>query len=461
MLLGRQRISFLFLNAMLNLVSLFGIFVLLALAWLMSSRKRLMNWRIIIGGMLLQAILAAIFFQSQNWTFGGRFENGILFSGIDSFFRLINHCVEYGAGFVFNVNGRKSDPTLFQPTLLRTFAFGVLPTVIFFASLMSVLYYTGFMQLLVRGMAWIMQRTLGTSGAETLASAANVFVGHTEAPLVVKPFVNRMTMSELNALMVGGFATITGGLLAAFAQLGISPGHLVVASIISAPAALVVAKIMLPETGKPKTLGTLDATPEQTAANVIDAAAMGAKDGLKLALNIGAMLIAFLALIALLDSILWGIGEAIQYILNETVFPNDPMDVHWSLSGLFGLLFWPLAWLMGIESGDCYVAGDLLGKKMVANEFVAYIDLGQIIDNSNKDVPEKTIATLSDRSQIILTYALAGFSNFGAIAIQIGGIGSIAEKRRRHLAKLGLRAMLGGMIACCLTACFAGLFYFG
>lgn len=446
---------------MLNVVSLFGIFVLLGLAWLLSSNKRLLDWRIVIGGMLLQAILAIIFFQSQYWTFGGRFENGVLFYGIDKFFGLINYCVEQGAGFVFNINQQDSDPELFRPSLLRTFAFGVLPTVIFFASLMSVLYYIGFMQLLVKGMARIMQMTLKTSGAETLAAAANVFVGHTEAPLVVKPFVSRMTRSELNALMVGGFATITGGLLAAFAQLGVSPGHLVVASIISAPAALVVAKIMLPETEKPETLGTLNATPEQTAVNVIDAAATGAKDGLKLALNIGAMLIAFLALIALLDCVIWGIGEMIQNAANAMFEFDKPLDIHWSLSGLFGLLFWPLAWIMGIDYRECFVAGDLLGKKMVANEFVAYIDLGSIIKNSNAEIPNEKIATLSHRSQVILTYALAGFSNFGAIAIQIGGIGSIAEDRRKDLARLGMRAMFGGMIACCLTACFAGLFYFG
>lgn len=438
--------------------------MLLAIAWAMSSHRDRLNWRILIGGMLLQFVLAAVFFQSQNWTYGGRYPDGVLFYGINQFFSLINYCVEYGAGFVFGVNGRETDPELFRPTLLRTFAFGVLPTVIFFASLMSVLYYIGIMQWLVKGMAWIMQRTLGTSGAETLAAAANVFVGHTEAPLVVKPFVSRMTKSELNALMVGGFATITGGLLAAFAQMGVSPGHLVVASIISAPAALVVAKLMLPETEQPETLGTLSIQTEQTSVNVIDAAANGAKDGLKLALNIGAMLIAFLALIALADAILWGIGELVEDGVNSffAAFKSDDrIDCHWTLTKLFGFVFWPLAWVMGIDHRECFVAGDLLGKKMVANEFVAYIDLGQIINNSNAQSPDPDVATLSKRTQIILTYALAGFSNFGAIAIQIGGIGSIAENRRSDIARLGLRAMLGGMIACCLTACMAGVLYFG
>ena len=277
-------------------------------------------------------------------------------------------------------------------------------------------------------------KTLGVSGAESLAAAANVLVGHTEAPLVVKPYVASMTRSELNALMVGGFATISGSLMAIFANIGVSAGHLLTASIISAPAALVLAKILQPETEEPQSVESTEAKMEQNASNLIEAAANGASEGMKLAINIAAMLIAFLALIMFIDILLQGVGGLVGLDL--------------SLQRIFGIAFYPLAWIMGIESKDCLVAGDLLGQKMVINEFVAYLNM------LGPDASD-----LSDRTRIILTYALCGFSNFGAIGIQLGGIGPLAPSRKGDIAQLGLRAMFGGMLACCMTACIAGAMY--
>jgi CNT family concentrative nucleoside transporter len=432
----------------LNLISLLGIFSMVGLAWLMSSHKTRVDWRLVSFGLLLQLVLAAILFQSQNWTFNGKYPDGILFAGVESFFGGINGYVAEGSGFMFRANGiGEGDPTNAM-VLVKTFAFGVLPTVIFFAALMAILYHLGIMQILIRGMAWVMQKTLRTSGAESLAAAANVLVGHTEAPLVVKPYVQNMTRSELNALMVGGFSTISGSLMAIFVMEGISAGHLLTASIISAPAALVIAKVLQPEVDTPGELSHAEVDSEEIASNVIEAAAMGASDGMKLAINIAAMLIAFLALIALINAMLVGLGELVQWTINLGR-GDQPVDINWTLNNLFAALFFPLAWIMGIESGDCGVAGQLLGKKMVVNEFVAYLDMGAALKQNS----------LSQRSEVILTYALCGFSNFGAIGIQIGGIGPLAPNRRGDLAQLGLRAMFGGMLACCMTACMAGLMY--
>jgi CNT family concentrative nucleoside transporter len=365
-----------------------------------------------------------------------RFPQGIVFAGVQSFFDLIQKSVEQGTTFMFGAHPPATDPM----GVIGTFAFGVLPTVIFFASLMSVLYYLGIMQRVVKAMAWLMQKTLRTTAAESLATAANVFVGHTEAPLVVKPYISTMTRSELNALMVGGFSTISGSLMAIFAAEGISAGHLLTASIISAPAALVIAKILLPETETPVPVDRQVDEGEHSASNVIEAAAIGASEGMKLAINIGAMLIAFLALIAFFNIVIGWIGSLAGMEL--------------SLDRIFGWLFAPLAWLMGIARDDCAVAGNLLGKKMVINEFVAYLDLkGVAVDNLAAG------DGITERTRVILTYALCGFSNFGAIGIQLGGIGPLAPNRRGDLARLGLRAMFGGMLAACMTACIAGMFF--
>jgi len=413
-------------------ISLFGLFIMVGLAWLMSSNKKLINWRIIVGGLLLQIFLGVFVL----WTPPGKW----LFDGIGGAFDQLQNAVDQGAGFVFGDSVAKTkiaegkDVPLGSP--FNTFAFRVLPTIVVFGAIMSVLYYIGLMQMIVNGMARAMQWTLGTSGAESLSAAANVFVGHTEAPLVIRPYLNGMTLSELNAVMVGGFATISGGLLAAYSGMGIHPGHLVTASVISAPAALLIAKVMQPETDVSQTYGDVTAKIPRRGANLIEAVVIGTTDGMKLAVNVGAMLIAFLALIALANAIVGWIG---------TWF-----GMTWSLEGGLGYLFSPLAWLMGIESGDCREAGQLLGLKMVANEFIAYQRLGEWIDKDSK-------VQISERTQHILTYALSGFSNFGAVGIQIGGIGGLAPDRRPDLAKLGIRAMLGGALACCMTACIAGI----
>ncbi len=449
----------------LNLISLAGLFAMVALAWLMSSHRNRINWRLVATGIVLQLLLAAIFFNSQLWTAGGRFENGVLFYAVDAFFGLIKAWADTGGSFVFgayaDAPGRSDAdfPGINPLFLLKTFAFGVLPTVIFFASLMSVLYHIGVMDPIVRTMAWVMQRVLGTSGSESLAAAANIFVGHTEAPLVVRPYIESMTRSELNAMMIGGFATISGGLMAIFVNIGVSAGHLITASIISAPAALLIAKILQPETETSQTMGTVKIKFENQATNVIEAAARGASDGMKLAINIAAMLIAFLALIAMLDAILFGLGELIEYIFFSRIGdPDRQIDLNWSLKGLFGYFFYPIAWVMGIESRDCHLSGQLLGTKMVVNEFVAYLDLSAVLADMKANGAAAR-DTISGRTEIILTYALCGFSNFGAIGIQLGGIGPLAPNRRSELAQLGLRAMLGGMLACCMTACIAGMLY--
>ena len=326
--------------------------------------------------------------------------------------------------------------------LLATFAFGVLPTVIFYSSLMSVLYHIGFMQWIVRGVAWIMQRTLGTSGPETLAAAANRFLGHTEAPLVIKPFIPGMTRSELNAMMVGGFANVSASLLGVYSDFGVDVGHLVTASVISAPASLLIAKLMLPEAPDAQVNASLALGDARTSVNIIGAAADGASDGLKLALNIGAMLIAFLALIAMAD---YAIGQMGWFIGFRTADDLPTL----TLSRILGTLFAPVAFLIGIPWSECSLAGQLLGTKMLANELVAYQELGTML---TADPP-----LIGSRTKTIMTYALCGFANFGAIGIQVGGIGGLVPARRNEIAALGFRAMIGGTISCLMTACVAGL----
>ena len=418
-----------------RLISFGGLFVLMGLAWLMSShKKKRPDLRIIGGGLVLQFTLAVIMLRTPpgQWLFEGI---GVAFTHFSGF-------VDQGAGFVFGDDATKQalntgTPIPDNSTLNRIyFAFRVLPTIIVFASLMSILYYFGVMQLIVNLLARMMQATLRTSGAECLAAAANVFVGQTEAPLVVRPYISGMTQSELNAMMVGGFATITGGLMAAYAGMGISPGHLVTASVISAPAALLIAKIMQPEVETPQTAGSIEVAIPRQGVNVIEAAAIGASDGLKLAVNVAVMLITFLALIAMVDAAIGWLGSL--------------FGLEWSLQVALGRVFAPIAWLMGVPWDECQHAGRLLGLKTVTNEFLAYDQLGQWLQDDSA-------VKLSPRTQSIMIYALSGFSNFGAIGIQIGGIGGIAPDRRADLARLGLRAMFGGALACCMTACVAGM----
>ena len=415
----------------------FGLAVLLGITWLFSSSKRAVDWRLVGTGLLLQVVIAC-FVLLTPWG-AGVFD--VLSGG---FVKLLGFTTE-GARFIF---GDFSDAGKFG----FVFAFQVLPTIIFFASFMSVLYHLGVMQKIGQGRAWVITRLMRVSGAETLSVCANAFIGQTEAPLVVRPYIAGMTRSELLTLMVGGMATIAGGVLGAYVlllgggdpvQQAIYAKHLITASIMAAPATLVIAKILVPETATPQTLGAVRVNVEKTTANVIDAAAAGAADGLKRALNVGAMLLAFIALIALLNAPLVWLGEltGLQAVLGR---PTD-------LSALLGWALAPLAWLIGVPWEDAATVGGLIGTKVVLNEFVAYVQLGEILQGN---VPGTTIGP---QGALIATYALCGFANFSSIAIQIGGIGGIAPERRADLARLGLRAVLGGSIATMMTATIAGV----
>ena len=390
-----------------------------------------MDWKLVASGIGLQMFFAIIVILVP----GGR----EFFEGLASVFvRIISFATD-GAAFIF---GPLADPS----NLGFIFAFQVLPTIIFFAALMGVLYHIGLMQKIVQGMAWVMLKVLRISGAESLSVAANVFVGQTEAPLVVRPYISRMTESELFTMMVGGMATIAGGVLAAYiTMLGgadeavriFYAKHLLSASIMAAPATVVIAKILKPEIEESLTRGEVKLHVEKTATNVIEAAANGAADGWRLALNVGAMLLAFIALIAMIDYPLGWIGEISGF--------DAATGRTLSLSTILGYALSPLAWVIGVPWQDAIAVGGLIGEKVVTNEFVAYAHLTEIQDS------------LSPKALLISTYALCGFANFSSIAIQIGGIGGIAPDRRSDLARLGLLAVLGGTLATMMTATIAGV----
>ncbi|MCK5446995.1 MAG: NupC/NupG family nucleoside CNT transporter [Gemmatimonadetes bacterium] len=414
---------------------LLALTVILFVLWRFSPKRKSIDWSLVAKGLGLQIIFALLILKT---TWGRGF-----FSVVnDVFIALISYTMA-GARFVFGSLVDYSTPVTGGDGVVEiasNFAFAVLPTIIFFSALMTVLYYLGVMQRIVKVVAWVMQRTLKTSGAETTSAAGNIFVGQTEAPLLIKPFVKNMTMSELNTVMTGGFATVAGGVMAAYVAMlaGYFPliaGHLLAASIMAAPASIVVSKMLMPETEEPETRDSLDFDIEQDSVNVIDAAAGGASDGMRLALNVGAMLIAFLALIALFNGLLgWSLG-----LINIEGI---------TLERLLGWAFAPIAWLIGVPMTDASEIGTLFGVKMVANEFVAFQMLADGIAGGS---------TLSPKSVIIATYALTGFANFSSIAIQIGGIGGIAPERRHDLSRLGLRAMLGGTVATWMTAILAGV----
>lgn len=408
-----------------RLVSFAGLFVMMGIAWLLSSRRRTIQWRTIGGGLALQFVLAFLTLRTT--------PGQALFAKLGEVFTKLLEFVEVGTLFVFGING-VGDAATSNAQLLSTFALGVLPIIIFFSSMMAVLYHYRVMQRVVRVAAHVMQRTLNTSGAESLSVAANIFVGQAVAPLVVRPYLNRMTSSELLTIMAAGFATVAGSVMAAYVKMGISAGHVITASLISAPAAIVVAKIMQPETEEPETRGRVAEEIEPTTINGLDAAATGALDGLKIALQIGGIIIAFLALIALAKFV-------VEWILAQ-------FGVSLTLENLLGYLFAPLAMAMGIEPTDCLPAGELLGIRMISNEFISYATLGQWIQQGTD---------ISHRSQVLLTYALCGFANLGSIGIQLGAIGGAAPQRQADLARLGLRAMLAGTLACYMTTCVVGV----
>src|SRR5688572_15480746 len=416
---------------------LFGLAVLVGIAWLFSNNKKAVDWRLVITGVTLQIAFAAVVLLVPC----GR----DVFDALGRGFVKTLGFVNAGSNFIF---GSLMDTTKFG----FIFAFQVLPTIIFFAALMGVLYHLGVMQLIVRGMAWAITKLMRVSGAETTSVCASVFIGQTEAPLTVRPYISKMTESELITMMIGGMAHIAGGVLAAYVgmlgggdpeQQAFYAKHLLAASIMAAPATLVVAKLLIPETGEPLTRGTVKMEVEKTSSNVIDAAAAGAADGLRLALNIGAMLLAFIALIAMINAPLTWFGEVtgLQQMLGK---PTD-------LAAIFGYVLAPIAWVIGTPWADATTVGSLIGQKIVINEFVAYLQLADIVNGRVAGV------ALSDQGRLIATYALCGFANFSSIAIQIGGIGGLAPERRHDLARFGLRAVLGGTIATLMTATIAGV----
>ncbi|EOC99861.1 NupC/NupG family nucleoside CNT transporter [Caldisalinibacter kiritimatiensis] len=402
-----------------NLISLVGLIIMIGIAYLISDNKKAINWKLVGTGVGMQIVFALLILK---WKPGQ-----IAFSYLNDLVTKLLDFTKEGTSFLVG-------------DLLNTESFGyifaiqVLPTIVFFSALMAILYHIGIMDKIITFIAKFLAKYLGTSGAETLSATANIFVGQTEAPLVIKPFIKTMTKSELLTVMTGGMATVAGGVMAGYVSMGVDAGHLIAASIMSAPASLVISKIMVPETETPVTKNNVEVEMDEIDANVIDAAARGTSEGLQLALNVGAMLLSFIALVALFNAIIGWVGG---------LFGMDYLSLEWIL----GRLFAPLAYIMGVPMHDAIAAGNLLGQKIVINEFFAYANLSELI-NSN---------SLSPRTVVILTYALCGFANFSSIGIQVGGIGALAPERRSDLAKLGIRALIGGSLAAFMTATIAGI----
>ena len=435
-----------------------GLSLILGIAILCSNNRRRISWRLVSCGILLQVIFAVFILHSDalgSWFAPLGWPKALISWLGGAVVSLLNFTAE-GSRFVFGRLAVSSGPD----SLGVYFAFQVLPTIIFVATLTSVLYYLGILQLVVKGMAWVMAKVMGTSGAESLSNTANIFVGQTEAPLLIKPYIGAMTKSEILTIMVGGMATIAGGVMAAYIQmLGQALAEaqkiplaeaqlrfavqLLAASTMAAPASLVIAKILYPEAGIPMTKGTVKLKVEKNASNVIEAAAVGASDGMHLALNVGAMLLAFIAGIALVNYLFLSLGNLLGVNAYLTVHFGQPL----SLQLIFGVILRYLAIGIGVPAADAFHFGSLIGTKVVLNEFVAYIDLVGLIKQG----------VLSPKSITMATYAICGFANFSSIAIQIGGISPMAPHRRKDIAGLGLKAVLGGSLATLMTATLAGL----
>jgi CNT family concentrative nucleoside transporter len=439
----------------LRFVSLLGVVVILAILFAFSRNRKAIKWRLVVTGFAMQMILGVIFLYWE----GGRDVIKWLSDGVKTFLEQSGE----GAKFIFGpladfgmVDGafRSMDPDkiAFEGTTVSygqvregfvdggrralgfVFAFQVLPTLIFFSSFMAVLYYLGIMQKIVQVVARIMSKLMGTSGSESLSASGNIFVGQTEAPLMVKPYLPGMTKSEIHAVMTGGYCTIAGGVFALYVAYGVPPEHLMVASVMAVPAGIVCAKMMFPETEQSETMGIVVNSPKSESGSVVEAAASGASDGLKLALNVGAMLIAFLGLVAVVN---WGLGA----------IPMGDGNAPLSLERFLKWAFYPIAAVMGVQGSEIGILAELLGKKIVLTELLAYRDLGQF----------KDAGAISPRTLMIASFALCGFANLGSVAIQIGGLGAMAPERRRDIASLAVRAMWAGALATCMTACVAGI----
>lgn len=407
-------------------ISIIGLLVFILVAWVVSFDRRRFPVRTVVAGIGLQLVFGWLILRTSSGKWAFEF--------IERAFKKLLGFADQGVAMVF---GPLANKGLLIEKLGTENAFifvvTVTGTIVLVSALSSLLYHYGVLQLVVRGVAWVMEKVMGTSGSESLASAANIFMGQTEAPLVIKPYLDRMTRSEIMALMVGGMATIAGGVLAAYVSFGIDAGHLLTASVMSAPAALMMAKIILPETEKSDTQGGAHAKIERETINGLDAMCAGASDGIKLAINVMAMLIAFVAMVAL--------ANYACALVMRLFGQSNPQPIQQVL----GFINAPCAWLIGVPWKDCQIVGGILGERIVLNEFIGYVSLA------------KSQALIDPRSYTLTTYALCGFANFASIAIQIGGIGALAPERRPELARLGFRSMIGGLLACYCTACVAGL----
>ena len=398
-----------------RLISVLGLAVFVVLSYAFSVNRRAVRWTPVLWGIALQLILAVLIIRTQ--------PGFILFQFLGDVMQQLLNFSDAGAKFVF---GEK-----FQEQFV---AFKILPTIIFFSSFVSVLYHYNILQQLVRGMAWVMLKTMKISGAESLSCAGNVFLGPTEAALLIKPYVGKMTVSELHSVMTVGFGTIAGGVMGAYLSFGVPASHLLAASVMSAPASMAISKLFYPEMEEPLTAGTMDVEMKTNYTNAIEAAADGAFQGGKLAFSVGVMLIAFLGLLATANGLLHWLGMMVGLPL---------LSLEWLLS----FLMFPVAWLMGVPWADCGQVGILLGKKTILNDFIAYLDLKKLMDSK----------AISERAIVIATYAICGFANIGSIGITIGGIGGLAPERQKDLARWGVRAMIAGAIANFMTACIAGM----
>ena len=396
-----------------------GVLVLLGISYMLSNNKSLINKNIIFWGLGLQFSFAVIILKTS---FGKA-----LFFYFNIFIVKVISFADAGSDFLFT----SFIPGVGYDQALINFAFRALPVIIFFSSLIAVSYHLGIIQFVIKKIAFVMEKTMKTSVAETLSISANIFVGQTEAPILIRPYISTMTKSELMAVMVGGFATVAGSVMALYvtwlSNIPNIAGHLLAASVMSAPAALMVAKIIYPETKSPRTIDSAEIILDSSDNNLMDAIGRGATDGMKLAANVAAMLIAFISMVAMINFILGLLGTSMQDVL--------------------GLLFKPLAWTMGVPWKDAGIVGTLMGEKIVLTELIAFGDLSDYVNKN----------TLSERSTIIASYALCGFANFGSIGIQLGGIGSMAPDRKNDLSKLVIKAMLGGAIASWLTASIVGI----
>jgi CNT family concentrative nucleoside transporter len=418
---------------------LFGILVLLGIAWLFSVNRRAINWPLVFKGLAIQVILAILILKVPFVEYAFDFV-GKVFVKVTSF-------TAKGSEFLFaSFTDGQIDSALIN------FVVTVLPTIIFFSALTSLFYYLGVLQKVVQAIAWVMRKVMKISGAESMAAAGNIFLGQTESPLLVKPYLGKMSKSEIMTLMTGGMATIAGSVLASYIQFlgGGDPAqellfakHLLIASVMSAPAAIVAGKILIPETEK--FTQNFEVSKDKLGVNVLEAIVNGTTEGIKLAVNVAGMLLVFIALMALANYILFKVGD--WTMLNEVIAEHTRYD-KLSFQMMMGYLFAPIAWVIGVSSEDVFLVGQLLGEKTVLNEFVAYTSLRDM----------KTAEVFSDpKSIIIATYVLCGFANFASIGIQIGGIGSLIPNRKGLLSKLGVRALIGGTLACLFTACIVGM----